>query len=189
MANYFTDRVVEYPGRVIMTPVQGEANTYDMSRAEGNVTIAGTPFNAETFNDIADDIIQDADDNIITSNELQTIATALGVTPEKLYDILDNLVTRFKVVETRSKVVDSGGALLGETPANSYKDFGPYSFNETFTSQPTVVVSFLSTSTSPTMGSFQVSAIDVTASSFKIRVFNNTSSARSPAIRWMAVGL
>ena len=188
MANYFTDRVVEHPGRVIMTPVQGEANTYDMSRAEGNVTTEGTPFNAETFNGIADDIIEEADDNIITANELQTIATALGVTPEKLYDILDNLVTRFKVVETRSKVVDGGPLSLGEVPANSYKDFGPYSYNETFTSEPAIVVSLFSTSTSPTMGSFQVSAIDVTASSFKIRVFNNTSSARIPAVRWVAVG-
>ena len=91
MANYFTDRVVQYPGRVTMVPVQGEANTYDMSRAEGDVTNPGTPFNAETFNDIADDIIQDADDNIITDAELQTIATALGVTPAKLYNILSNM--------------------------------------------------------------------------------------------------
>ena len=94
MANYFTDRVVQYPGRVVMTPVQGEANTYDMSRAEGNVTAEGTRFNADTFNDIADDIIQDADDNIITSNELQTLATALGVTPAKLYGILDAILSR-----------------------------------------------------------------------------------------------
>ena len=87
-SNYFTDRVVEYPGRVIMTPVQGEANTYDMSRAEGTVTTEGTPFNAQSFNQIADDIIETADDNIITANELQTIAQALGVTPAKLAGIL-----------------------------------------------------------------------------------------------------
>lgn len=56
MANYFTDRVVEYPGRVTLTPT-GDANTYDMARAEGSVTEAGTPFNAATFNGIAQDII------------------------------------------------------------------------------------------------------------------------------------
>ena len=99
----------------------------------------------------------------------------------RLYDILDKLATR-------SKVVDGGSRQLGEIAANSYKDFGPYSYNETFTSEPEVVVSLFSTSTSATMGSFQVSAIDVTASSFKIRVFNNTSSVRTPAIRWIAVG-
>lgn len=57
MANYFTDRVVEHPGRVTMTPVEGEYGAYDMERNEGTVTEAGTPFNAETFNGIAQDII------------------------------------------------------------------------------------------------------------------------------------
>lgn len=79
MANYFKDRVVQYPGRVTMTPVSGQANTYDMSRAEGNVTEAGTPFNAATFNDIADQIIQTADDNIITSAELTLLENKLGI--------------------------------------------------------------------------------------------------------------
>lgn len=56
-SSYFIDRVVEHPGRVRMTPVSGQANTYDLDRDEGTVTRAGTPFNAETFNGIADDII------------------------------------------------------------------------------------------------------------------------------------
>lgn len=53
MANFFKDRVAEHPGRVVMTPVDGELNTYDMSRAEGNVTEPGTPFSAEAFNAVA----------------------------------------------------------------------------------------------------------------------------------------
>ena len=92
--NGFTDRVVQYPGRIILTPVQGEANTYDMSRAEGTVTADGTPFNAETFNGIADDIIQTADDNIITDVNLQVLATKLGVSTAKLYDLLDKLADK-----------------------------------------------------------------------------------------------
>jgi len=60
MANtYFTDRVVQYPGRVTMTPT-GNTNEYDLARAEGNVTEPGTPFNADTFNEIANQIIADA---------------------------------------------------------------------------------------------------------------------------------
>lgn len=60
MANtYFTDRVVQYPGRVTMTPT-GNTNEYDLARAEGNVTEAGTPFNADAFNSIANQIIADA---------------------------------------------------------------------------------------------------------------------------------
>lgn len=53
MAEFFKNRVVQYPGRVRMTPVSGETNIYDMERAEGTVTEAGTPFNAATFNGIA----------------------------------------------------------------------------------------------------------------------------------------
>lgn len=57
MANYFKDRVVQHPGRVTMSPVSGQSDTYDVTRAEGTVTEEGTPFNADTFNEIAQDII------------------------------------------------------------------------------------------------------------------------------------
>ena len=40
------DRIVEHPGRVVLTPVSGEENTYDMTRAEGTVTQEGTQLNA-----------------------------------------------------------------------------------------------------------------------------------------------
>lgn len=75
----FTDRVVEYPGRIELTPVAGQTNIYDMSRAEGTVAAEGTPFNATTFNAIADDIIQIADDKIITNSELTQLETLLGI--------------------------------------------------------------------------------------------------------------
>lgn len=89
----FKDRVVSHPGRVIMTPVQGEANTYDMSRAEGTVTEAGTPFNAATFNGIADDIIQIAGDNIITDAELTALEQKLDTGSDRLQDLLDKIIT------------------------------------------------------------------------------------------------
>lgn len=57
MSNYFTDRVVQHPGRIKLTPVTGQADTYDMERAEGTVTTPGTPFNAATFDGVAQDII------------------------------------------------------------------------------------------------------------------------------------
>lgn len=53
MSNYFEDRVVQYPGRVTLTPTEA-SDTYDVARAEGTVTTAGTPFNAETFNEAVD---------------------------------------------------------------------------------------------------------------------------------------
>ena len=42
------DRVPLYPGRVKMTPVSGQANTYDMTRAD-DPTQAGTPLNKATL--------------------------------------------------------------------------------------------------------------------------------------------
>lgn len=46
----FVDRVVQYPGRVKLTPVSGQTNVYDMTRNEGTVTTAGTPLNAANLN-------------------------------------------------------------------------------------------------------------------------------------------
>ena len=42
------NRVPQYPGRVILTPVPGQANTYDLTRADAP-TEAGDPLNKETF--------------------------------------------------------------------------------------------------------------------------------------------
>lgn len=46
----FEDRVVQHPNRVVLTPVAGKANTYDVRRDEGRVTVEGTPLVAETLN-------------------------------------------------------------------------------------------------------------------------------------------
>lgn len=44
----FLDRVPAYPGRVVLTPVSGQANTYDMVRAD-SPTVEGTPLDKATF--------------------------------------------------------------------------------------------------------------------------------------------
>lgn len=46
----FTDRVVEHPGRVKLTPVTGQTNVYDMTRDEGNEYTEGTLLNAANLN-------------------------------------------------------------------------------------------------------------------------------------------
>lgn len=45
-----TDRIVEHPGRVVLTPVSGEENTYDVTRAEGTITQEGTELNTANLN-------------------------------------------------------------------------------------------------------------------------------------------
>lgn len=54
-----TDRVPLYPGRVKMTPVSGQANTYDMVRADSPVQ-EGTPINKALFDKKADTLTADA---------------------------------------------------------------------------------------------------------------------------------
>ena len=49
MAINWVDRVATHPGRVQLTPVQGQTNIYDMERAD-EPTVAGTPVNAANLN-------------------------------------------------------------------------------------------------------------------------------------------
>ena len=49
MAVKWVDRVATHPGRVKLTPVQGQTNIYDMERAD-QPTVAGTPVNAANLN-------------------------------------------------------------------------------------------------------------------------------------------
>ena len=53
MANFFKDRIVQHPGRITLTPTGG-SDEYDVDRAEGTVTEAGTPFSADVFNGMLD---------------------------------------------------------------------------------------------------------------------------------------
>lgn len=56
MANYFTDRSVENPGRYRLTPT-GTNDVYDLTREEGAVYNPGTPLNAENLNDAMQEVI------------------------------------------------------------------------------------------------------------------------------------
>ena len=49
------DRIPTYPGRIQLTPVDSQANTFDMVRAD-SPTEAGTPINKALFDSISDDL-------------------------------------------------------------------------------------------------------------------------------------
>ena len=96
-------------------------------------------------------------------------------------------------VSSRGDVVcnsmDSGvisASTFGSVSAGSYKDYS-LSFNKTFTSIPVVAVSFFSDSTAPGFGNCSVSVHSTTTSGCKVRIFNNDSSARNPAVSWIAM--
>lgn len=75
---------------------------------------------------------------------------------------------------------------IGSVPANSYVDV-PVTFDSPMKGTPYTYTNLVSTSTSPTMGSFEACAIDSSKTGCTVRVFNNTSSARTPAIRYLAL--
>ena len=52
------DRISTYPGRVVLTPVSGANNTYDMVRADMPI-VEGTPINKVLFNKKADCLTED----------------------------------------------------------------------------------------------------------------------------------
>lgn len=60
------DRISTYPGRVTLTPVDGETNTYDMARADVPIT-EGTPINKMLFDSKADAVSDDVVVYVATS--------------------------------------------------------------------------------------------------------------------------
>lgn len=95
MANYFIDRVVEHPGRVSITPVAGESSfataeingtalnlgssssgvVADVLRAEGTVTEAGTPLNAENLNGGINSMIEDSAGELVRACVISPMST------------------------------------------------------------------------------------------------------------------
>ena len=102
MAINWVDRVATHPGRVQLTPVQGQTNIYDMERAD-EPTVAGTPINAANLNAMQKNMGLDANMTVYvavsgsdaTGNgsstaPYQTITKALSTIPKNLngYDAM-----------------------------------------------------------------------------------------------------
>ena len=58
----FENRIVEHPGRVVLSAVSGETDTYDIdyTSAEGEVTQEGTLMDADGMNEAVQDLIDSA---------------------------------------------------------------------------------------------------------------------------------
>ena len=109
------DRVSTHPGRITLTPVTGESNTYDWARAD-DPTVVGTPLNKATF--LPDDVAS-------------AIATLTGETINLPSDALSALCT----------ALDTMGLLYnGKISAFSYTgDGGSGTRTTTFTIHPRIV--------------------------------------------------
>lgn len=94
------DRVPLYPGRVKMTPVSGQANVYDMVRAD-QPQKGGTPLNRNTFRQTQADI------------RAYPIATGNSVTAGDVVDVVNGEVTRSVVAEANVKNVFATSNIAG----------------------------------------------------------------------------
>ena len=88
------DRIPTYPGRVVLKPVSGTENTYDMTRADLPVN-PGTPINKVLFDSKADRVTEDvtvyvsSSGNDVTGtgeilNPFKTIQVAIDAIPKNL---------------------------------------------------------------------------------------------------------
>lgn len=73
-------------------------------------------------------------------------------------------------------------------PANDYKDVN-ISFGRTFTAEPAFTVNFLTGTTAGAFGRCSLAVNSVTTTSAIVRVFNGDTTARTPSLRWIAVGV
>lgn len=82
------DRIPTYPGRVKMTPVAGQENTYDMVRADMPIE-AGTPINKALFDSYVSDMRamrQQIDDNMFQMTQRVRIGDLAEGTVFSLYE-------------------------------------------------------------------------------------------------------
>lgn len=81
----------------------------------------------------------------------------------------------------------AGSSAAVSVSANSYKDLS-ISFGKTFASAPAVAANFATGSTAGKFGLCTLAVNSVSATGMTVRVFNGDTAARSPSVRWIAVG-
>ena len=106
MANFFTDRSVENPGRYRLGAT-ADTNVFDLTREEGTVYNEGTPLNAENLNAAMQDVIDQIPTDYVDMDDLEAnidTTAAVGTTDGDLY----TAINRNGLVSS----VISGGKLL-----------------------------------------------------------------------------
>ena len=183
------DRISTYQGRVTLTPVSGQVNTYDMVRADSPEQ-TGTPLNTE---------------NLLSQQASATILTLAGVEPENPSEAFIQLS---KVLYPLKK--EAVGIASGSYTGTGNSTTG-VSFSETFEFTPMVIVVMDSTAAAGTssnpaslytfmavQGASQLSRldhngyetpVDVTWDDYTITLANGTGLNTSGHIyKWVVIG-
>ena len=91
----FLDRVPTYPGRVTLTPVAGQANTYDMARADAP-RVEGTPLDKATFESLAHSRLTGRYYETALTREVYVARTGLTTSPIPTSGWVENAETSHK---------------------------------------------------------------------------------------------
>lgn len=125
------DRIPTYPGRVVLTPVSGVANTYDLTRADNPIS-DGTPINKALLDNKAYTLTENATVYVATNgsdidgdgtidNPYLTIQTAIDSVPKHLGGYTATISVGFGVYKERLSVVGfSGGKLVIGQPGEVF---------------------------------------------------------------------
>lgn len=120
------DRIPVYPGRVTLTPVSGQANTYDMTRAD-QPTEEGTPLNKNTLLKDATAALYGLGSDAVPDEVLGMLKGSLKVeessVPDKQYGI-DYTYNSFDTDTSGSgssyrKIVEGNGLIVSIQEAKS----------------------------------------------------------------------
>lgn len=125
------DRVSTYPGRVVMIPVAGTENTYDLVRADQPIA-EGTPINKKLFDSKSDCLMEDVVVHVSTTGSdvdgdgsldapFFTIQAAIEALPKHLGGHIAEISIGSGVYDERLSVVGfSGGKLKIGQPGNMF---------------------------------------------------------------------
>lgn len=104
------------------------------------------------------------------------------------YDENDDLIVdKETVMKPGDSMIEAKGKFNCPSVASGSVSNFKIAFGETLGGVPTVIVGLATTSTSASAGRLSVSAINATEDGFTLRVFNDSGSARSPGVNWIAV--
>lgn len=145
-------------------------------------------------NEVAETFVQEVESDTAkpTENQLRDGATETYIT---LYTItvdsltIEGFIEHFHgpiVLKTNESFQCGQYTSTTNIPAGSYADF-TLNFIYEFPETPTVVACAYSTSTAAGMGNVLVAVTEERPTYFKMRIFNNDSSARSPYVNWIAL--
>lgn len=116
--------------------------------------------------------------NLTTSDYIRVVGVDNASYKQSISDVMSDIGL---------KKCDAGYIQGDDIPTESTADYN-VTYSVSFSSTPTPVASFVSTSTASGFGKCSLSILNRSATGFTIRVYNGDTTQRSPSLTWVAVG-